>query len=178
MDILAELRKMVSEADQELPFERNNVRYMLDFQVIPGIIADDGQTFILNLLAFEELFICDLFNRYYDQMNPTYFPENPKKFEIDEFTISTREYGGRNRITYVSLPSEFDGSILICRGYAFAYEKYGMRIDNIRYFTIEQSTVGTSCIGSMSNDGIHSNYGSQGKTINETIEKIAAIAFE
>lgn len=138
------------------PYAINNARYQLDFVQMP---QNANPQFIQNCLTQKERFLCEIFNSYYSGINPLFYPDHPKSFREDEFTLTNTQISATGFILYITLPVEHDGSLIYCSAYAFSYERTLLDIKNVRFFTIEQSDMGTACIGSITANGGHINYG-------------------
>lgn len=135
----------------------NNVRFQLDFGMIPKIFYRDPVDFILRTRRVKGEFLCALFNRYYETLNPMYFPENPKQFSPGDFTV--REDRG---MLLIGLPHEHEGSLEYCTQYIILWKKGLFGPKNARLFALERGLGGIMTLGAMEPDGTHTTLGSAG----------------
>lgn len=131
-------------------------RYMLDFKLMPETMQNQAETFIKTCLAHKGEYMAHLFNSYFHNMckdtSITYRPQ--------DFNVSDNKMSGSDRILYIELPDQRYDSTVWCTAYAVAYSKsFFGAIRNVRFFTVEGSLFGTTCIGSMNAEGEHVNYG-------------------
>lgn len=150
----------------------NNVRFQLDFGMIPKIFYKDPIDFVLRTRRVKSDFICALWNRYYETLNPMYFPENPKQFTPRDFTIRDGA-AGKLHYYHITLPKDHEGSLEYCTAYFVVWQKGFFGMKNIRLFGLERNLGGTMTIGGMEPDGSHSTLGIAG-TEEENISLIAA----
>lgn len=136
----------------------NNVRFQLDFGMIPKIFYRDPIDFVLRTRRVKGDYICALFNRYYETLNPMYFPETPKSFAPSDFTVRESVSGGQHFLI-ISLPEEHEGSLEYCTEFIIAYRKGIFGMKNPRLFALERNLGGTMTIGAMEPDGSHSTLG-------------------
>ena len=150
----------------------NNVRFQLDFGMIPKIFYKDPIDFVLRTRRVKGDYICALWNRYYETLNPMYFPENPKSFTSGDFTV--REAAkGKLRFFLITLPEDYEGSLEYCKAYFIVWQKGILGIKNPRLYGLERNLGGTLTIGAMEPDGTHTTLGKAG-TEEENLSLIAA----
>lgn len=154
----------------------NNVRFQLDFGMIPKIFYKDPIDFVLRTRRVKGEYICALFNRYYETLNPMYFPENPKQFAPREFPVREAALG-KGYFIFIGLPKEHEGSLEYCTKFIIACQKGLVTIKNPRLFAVERNLGGILTIGAMEPDGTHTTLGSAG-TEEENLARIAAHAFQ
>lgn len=154
----------------------NNVRFQLDFGMIPKIFYKDPLDFVLRSRRVKEEFICALFNRYYETLNPMYFPENPKHFSPADFAF--RELTGEKGTHYqiITLPREHEGSLEYCTQFIIVWKKAMFKKTLYRLYAIERTPLGLLSLGAMEPDGTHTTLGAAG-TEEENLSRIAAHAF-
>lgn len=142
MDVMDKLREMMDESNKFLPYVPNHVRQDLDFTIVPEMVYNNGQVFIENCLNWKEEFICDLFNQYYEKMNPIYYKDDPKLFSVNDFYVGHREINPGHHYVIVSLPDEFMGSREFCRAYVITYTEKQDKQENIQFFAVADSSYG------------------------------------
>lgn len=156
--------------------EKNNVRYELDFRLMPFFAENDGVDFINLLLKIREKVLCDLFNSFYDEFgNKTFFKESPKHFTENQFTITEKDFDDEIKIVHISLSDEHEGSDIYCTAYVFACYMENGEINSCSMFTVEKSTGDVTFICKM-NKGIHSNFGFGTGSIDGDIMRIKELA--
>lgn len=153
----------------------NNVRYQLDYGMIPKIFYRDPVDFTLRSRRVKGDYICALFNRYYEMVNPIFFPDRPKKFIPGDFTVTETE-AGKGRLLCITLPREHEGSLEYCTAYVIAFGRGLFGVKNPRLYAIERNLGGVMTIGAMEPDGTHTDQGPAG-TEAENLTRIAGIAF-
>lgn len=158
--------------------ELNNARYQLDTAIIPIIFYKDPSDFVIRCLRQKDGYLCALFNRYYDFVNPVFFIENHKHFEISDFSQTEHDLGGKQQLLYIHLPTEHQGSLNYCTAYVFTYEKKFFGPKNVRFFTIEHQFGGGEVIGSVDAEGNHVSCGPSSGDKAEDIARIQKIAFQ
>lgn len=139
----------------------NNVRFQLDFGMIPKIFYKDPIDFILRSRRVKGAFICALFNRYYEVLNPMYFPDRPKHFAPTDFTVREKTAHKLQFMT-ISLPAEHEGSLEFCRSYIIAWQKGIFSMKNPRLYAVERTPLGLMSLGAMEPDGTHTTLGQAG----------------
>jgi hypothetical protein len=154
----------------------NNVRFQLDFGMIPKIFYKDPTDFLLRTRRVKEDYICALFNRYCETLNPMYFPENPKSFTPRDFSVQESTAGKLHFIT-ITLPSDHEGSLEYCVEYIIAYQKGIFGAKNPRLYALERNLGGILTIGAMEPDGSHSTLGRAG-TEEENLRMVAKAILE
>ena len=139
----------------------NNVRFQLDFGMIPKIFYKDPLDFVLRTRRVKGDFICALWNRYFETLNPMYFPESPKHFTPGDFQV--RESSAEKlQFFHITLPTDHEGSLEYCVAYIIAYRKglFGMKAP--RLYALERNLGGVVTIGAMEPDGTHTTLGRAG----------------
>ena len=152
----------------------NNVRFQLDFGMIPKIFYKDPLDFVLRTGRVKGEYICALWNRYFETLNPMYFPENPKHFSPADFCV--RE-GAVDKLRFyrITLPGDHEGSLEYCVEYIIAFRKGLFGRKNIRLYALERNLGGVMTIGAMEPDGTHTTLGRAG-TEDEDLALIQAHA--
>lgn len=146
----------------------DNARYMLDFQLIPDMIRTTGRDFVSKCLMYREDLICLFFNHILHEMaGQAGRPYTREQFRVTEHTVSDQD-----RILYIELPPAADSSAVYCTAYAVAYSDTPLGVQDVRFYSIEKSTRGTTCIGTMDADGNHINYGRAYPTPEQNIRVI------
>ncbi len=154
----------------------NNVRFQLDFGMIPKIFYRDPIDFLLRTRRVKGEYICALWNRYFETLNPMYFPENPKHFSPDDFTV--RETSGKGRsFLMITLPKDHEGSLEYCVEYIIAGKKGIFGMKSPRLYALERNLGGVMTIGAMNPDGTHTTLG-HARTEEENLTLITGHAFE
>jgi hypothetical protein len=154
----------------------NNVRFQLDFGMIPKIFYKDPIDFVLRTRRVKSDYICALFNRYYDTLNPMYFPENPKHFTPENFCVR-ESVVGKLQLIIITLPQDHEGSLEYCLEHIIAYRKGIFGPKKARLFALERNLGGVLTIGAMNPDGTHTTLFRAG-TEEENLALIAKAAAE
>lgn len=157
--------------------KRAPVRHQLDFTVMPQLFYRDKEAFLKSALNKKETFFCDLFTQHYTWANPIYYPDSPRSFRESDFSLYLHSLPGGKNILYISLPEEHEGSTVFCTAYALTYQKGFLSHKNIRFFTVEESIMGTTCIGQVPAEGGHINCGPTAGTMDGDLELLEKIAF-
>ena len=177
MDVIDKLRELMEESDKTLPYVPNRVREDLDFTIIPDMVYANGPMFVENCLNWKEEFICDLFNQYYEKMNPIYYRDDPKTFRASDFNVGHREFSPGNHCIIVSLPDEFMGSREFCRVYVITYLEQQGKKEKIQLFAIADSSYGWLRIYQIAENGNKTILGHPTGKMSEDIELIIKAAF-
>ena len=177
MDVLDKLRELMEESDKSLPYIPDHVRQNLDFTIVPEMVYNNGQAFIENCLNWKEEFICDLFNQYYEKMNPIYYRDDPKLFTVNDFYVGHREISSGNNYVVVSLPDEFMGSREFCRAYVITYTECQGKKERIQFFAIADSAYRWLRIYRITENGDQIILGHPTGKMSEDIELIIQVAF-
>lgn len=154
----------------------NNVRFQLDFGMIPKIFYKDPVDFALRTRRVRGEYICALFNRYYETLNPMYFPENPKQFTPGEFPVRETAQG-KLHFFIIGLPREHEGSLEYCTDFLIGYQKGLFGMKSPRLYAIERNLGGVFTVGAMEPDGTHTTLGKAG-TEEDNLALIAAHALQ
>ncbi len=154
----------------------NNVRFQLDFGMIPKIFYKDPMDFALRTRRVKGEYICALWNRYFETLNPMYFPENPKSFTPEQFIV--RETTA-DKLHYflISLPEDHEGSLEYCTSLFVAYQRGIFGLKKPKLYALERNLGGIMTVGAMEPDGTHTTLGSAG-TEEEHLKLIAAHYFQ
>ncbi len=150
----------------------NNVRFQLDFGMIPKIFYKDPIDFLVRTRRVKGEYICALWNRYYETLNPMYFPENPKHFSPKDFSLR-ETVSGKGYYLTITLPGDHEGSLEYCTEYIIACRKGLFSLKAPRLFAVERNLGGVMTIGAMEPDGTHTTLGRAG-TGEENFAMIAA----
>ena len=147
---------------------KNNTRHTMDFQVMPDLIGKSGSTFVKRCLKEKERHICEIYNYFFQKV----FKNFQITYNEKDFCISDHKMSGHQRILYISLPPKHDDSTVFCTAYAVFYEKNLFGIGNTQFYTVEASVFNTTCIGTMSPDGTHLNFGEAYPTREQNLQAI------
>lgn len=150
----------------------NNVRFQLDFGMIPKIFYRDPVDFVLRTRRVKAEFICALWNRYYETLNPMYFPENPKHFTPGDFSLR-EAVRGKLHFLIITLPRDHEGSLEYCTEYCIAYRKGPFGMKKPRLYALERNLGGFLTLGATEPDGTHTTLGPAG-TEEENLALISA----
>lgn len=153
----------------------NNVRFQLDFGMIPKIFYKDPVDFVVRTRRVKGEFICALYNRYYEVLNPMYFPENPKCFTPGDFTVGECVLG-KAHFFIIGLPREHEGSLEYCTQFIVAWRNGVFGMKEPRLYAVERTPLGLLTVGAMEPDGTHTTLGEAG-TEEENLALIAKAAF-
>ncbi|MDE6426837.1 MAG: hypothetical protein K2K89_12000 [Ruminococcus sp.] len=152
--------------------EKNNVRYQLDFILIPLFADNQGVDFVNSILESRGSILCNIFNSFYDEAgNNTFFKDNPKHFTDDQFIITEKDFDDEMKIIHISLPDEHEGSEVYCKAYIFACYMKDNKMDSCSMFTVEKSMVDATFICKMTN-GQHMNFGFGTGSVDGDIQRI------
>lgn len=154
----------------------NNVRFQLDFGMIPKIFYKDPVDFIVRSRRVKGEFICALYNRYYEVLNPMYFPDRPKHFVPGDFTVEEKA-AHKLQFMRITLPSEHEGSLEFCTEYIIAWQKGFLGMKKPQLYAVERTPLGLRQLGAMHPDGTHSSLGQAGMA-EENLAAIANAAFD
>ena len=155
----------------------NNVRFQLDFGMIPKIFYKDPVDFVVRSRRVKGEFICALFSRYYEMLNPMYFPENPKSFSPSDFTVREISQGKGQYFMVIDLPSEHEGSLEYCTQFIAAWQKGIFGMKKPRLFALERTPLGIMTVGVMEPEGTYTTLGDAGSEA-ENLALIAQVAFQ
>ena len=156
----------------------NDVRYALDFRLIPELFYEEPGQFLKALEVGKEDFFAGLFNDFYAYANETVFADDPKMFAPDQFNVEKYMITASKFLYCVELPEEHEGSMVYCNAYFFVYDVGFLRPACFKFLTMETSIANTHAIGGMSEDlSTHINYGQPCSTLEETINKVLEICF-
>ena len=166
--------------------EAADIRYIIDFRFMPEIIANQGEDFIKNCLARKEECMCCLFvNLYGKMLRGVSYDSSIKGFKPNQFGVTHKIAENGWEVLYITLPEDPFGAQMYCTAYAVAFRrsrgnsfvfwKKNEKISDICFFTVEKSIFGTDCIGSMTTEGDHLNYGSSTGSAEGDIKRILEI---
>lgn len=150
--------------------EQNNIRYHVDFDLVPSIYHKNPGEFALSFSANAEEMLANIYTYIYSHIKPDHFWQRRPKFSKTDFQVLRKKYPDGLSITYVLLPPLTDQSLVYCTAYAVTIWK-----NEAHFYTIEQSVTGTSCIGSVAKDGTHINYGSKALSVEENLAFIHSL---
>ncbi len=152
--------------------EKNNVRYKLDFRVIPSMFESKGTEFINMLRESRGSILCNVFNLFYDDFgNSTFFKDNPKHFTENQFVFTEKDFGNNLKIIHISLPEEHEGSDIYCTAYIFSCRMQNNKVQSCSMYTVEKSMGDMAFIGTMTNTG-HLNFGFSTGSVDGDIQRI------
>lgn len=153
----------------------NGVRYNLEFRILPAYVQRDPGAFLEQCLKNPPKYFFELFHTYYKTIpdQASILPEL-KAFTRKDFSSEEWIYSDGTHILYIQLPQIRGGAHVYCTAYAFAFDSIRSR-DSIRFFTVEESVFGTSCIGTMTDQGGHLNLGDGGADQDENIRELYRI---
>ena len=168
----------MSETTIQIPAGKlNNARYELDLYMIPKIFHKDPADFIVRCQRTKGGYLSALFNKYYDIANSVFFFNNPKHFQESDFTITEATPVKGQHVLCLTLPSEHEGSLVYCTGFAIAYEKKLFAVKNPRFFLIERQLGGVFRIGSVDAEGSYTDLCASSGNPVEDIPRIHSLAF-
>lgn len=173
MDQMDELKRMLQEAEGELPFRPNSLRKELDFQIMPHLLYANPAAFLHNCLQDREQFLCDLFCRYYSQR----IPQEPKTFHRKAFSVHRKPLGDNRELLYIGLPEEFAESMEFCRAYVLTWQWEADRMVHVRFHTIEDSMYGWKNLGYISPEGEHIRFAHPTGDLPRDLNTICSHAF-
>lgn len=151
----------------------NNARYILDFQIMPQLLADVGSDYVKNCLIEKNRFVFRVFDTFLAKLNDqAHSGHTPDQFEVSQYTLSSSQ-----KLLYIRLPDAADRSMLWCTAYCITFTQTGDDIRDVQFFTVEKSTRGTGCIGTMTTDGDHINYGIAHPSEEDNINAVFSVAF-
>ncbi|MDE6670610.1 MAG: hypothetical protein K2J36_09040 [Ruminococcus sp.] len=155
--------------------EKNNVRYELDFRLMPLMTENKGIEFINLIIVSRGSIICTIFNSFYDECgNSTFFKDNPKHFTEDQFVFTEKDFSNNLKIVHISLPEEHEGSDIYCTAYIFACHMEDNIATSCSMYTVEKSMGDMAFIGKMTDTG-HLNFGISTDSADGDIERIREI---
>lgn len=165
----------ISEENKKTEVRFDNNRYDLDFKYLPQIFYGDKKGLIKSILTDGENKIYKIFDEYYQKIKNRIKKE--QVFKRSDFKVTDFAVTKTNHVLYVDLPKDLEKSRSYCSAYAFTYSKTLFGMKNIRFFTVEYEFEGTSCIGSIEEDGSHSNYGDASEDIQVNVNRISRVVF-
>lgn len=151
----------------------NGIRFQLDFGMIPKIFYRDPADFATRCRRVKGDYLCALVNRYYDMVNPVYFPDSPRQVRPEEFGFSVRKVPG-GEILRIVLPPDRDGSLVYCTEYFITCPGGLFSRKKPRLYALERNLGGVMTLGAMEPDGTHTDLCPAG-TPEENLAKIAAV---
>lgn len=152
----------------------NDLRYYLDFIVMPTIIHNSQGKSVEFFLKGAGAAFASIYNKVYDENGCG------KPFGWLDF-LCRHIQDGENGMIYVTLPDTPKDASMICTHMAITYRITNNTIGAARVFNIEKSAFGSTAIGEMVIDGVgmhsHVNYGFAADTDDENIERIQHLSF-
>lgn len=156
--------------------EKNNVRYELDFRLMPLLAENEGVDFINLILVSDGSVLCDVFNSFYDEFgNTSFFKDSPKHFTENQFTITEKDFDDEIKIVHISLPDEHEGSDIYCTAYVFVCYMENGEINSCSMYTVEKGIDDVTFICKM-NKGAHMNFGFGTGSVDGDIQRIRNLA--
>ncbi|MDE5557250.1 MAG: hypothetical protein K2J32_06085 [Ruminococcus sp.] len=156
--------------------EKNNVRYELDFVLMPLLAENEGVEFANGLLESRGSILCNIFNSFYDEFgNASSFKDCPKHFTENQFIFTEKDFDNNLKIIHISLPDEHEGSDIYCTAYIFACYMEDSKINSCSMFTVEKSIDDVAFIGKMTNRQ-HMNFGLSTGSVDGDIQRIRELA--
>ena len=152
--------------------KKNNVRYRLDFKLMPSMVENHGLNFINKVLKQRGNAICKIFNSFYDEFgNHLFFIDNPKHFTEDQFVYTEKDFNSNLKIIHISLPEEHEGSDMYCIAYIFVCRMQNGKVQTCSMYTVEKSFSDLAFICSMTKKG-HMNFGPSTGSVDGDIQRI------
>lgn len=152
----------------------HELRYIVDFCVMPTLIHNGQCELIDFLLKGENAAFCALYNDAWS----TYASGKPF-YAMDFRCRHIRK--GNDAMLYVPLPNAPKTAPMACTHMAVTYQERQGKYENVRLFHLERSNRGTTAIGEMQvgDMGVqaHLNYGSIEKNEEQNINRIWRFAF-
>lgn len=141
------------------------IRHQIDFQLIPALYHKDPKAFAVTFaLAAGEL-LANIYTDVYKEIKPKHFWQKSRQFSKEDFKVRKELYPDGVHIIYVTLPPVDDGSHVYCTAYALVIGD-----NEAKFYTVEKSVFGTTCIGTVDENGHHINLGDAGSSTEENME--------
>ena len=167
----------MSETTIQIPGGKlNNARYDLDLYMIPKIFHQDPADFIVRCQRTKGGYLAALFNKYYSVVNSVFFFDNPKHFDGKDFAVTEAAPARGAHVLYLSLPSEHEGSLEYCVGFAITYEKKLFALKNPKFFAVVRRLGGVFRIGCVDAQGSFTDLDASTGTVEGDMEKIHSLA--
>jgi len=177
MDVMDELRQLIRDSRQNLPFKTNNIRCELDFKIVPATLFSDSKKFIDNCMEGREGFICELFNHCYQKTKRSE-DSDEVIFQKKDFALRVIEIADEKMLLYIGLPRDSAGCVEFCYAYIIAFRRKGDMIEDVKFFTLEDSMYAWKRIGTVSADGSHTHIGKPNGNLEDDLCIISGIAFQ
>lgn len=145
--------------------DKNSNLYLLHFQLIPALYHKDKDAFMIAFGLAPDEFLANIYTEVYQQIKPKRFWQRKKVYPKEEFKAYKKLYPDGIMVSYVTLPEMEDGSHVYCTAYALV-----MASEETSFYTIEKSVFGTTCIGTVDENGNHINLGHAGNSPEENME--------
>lgn len=150
--------------------ETRPIRYHIDFDIIPSLYHKDPESFAEAFAMGADELLAKIYTDVYKESDSNCSGETGRQFSKTDFRVFTKIYYFTPSIHYVTLPPSEDGSHVYCTAFALTVKK-----DKVNFYTIEKSVLGTTCIGTVDQNGHHVNFGPAGHSVAENIEIIRRI---
>lgn len=144
--------------------DKRQVRAEIDFRLIPKLFYMNKDAFSMTFLNAPQRFLAQIYNDFYKRVTSTFF-QRAKYFSEKDFSVEIKTFPSNIKIVYVSLPPIEDRSPVFCTAYALV-----VCHKDTSFYTIEDSVLGTTCIGTIDEDGNHINYGPAGSSPKENMD--------
>lgn len=152
--------------------------YDVEFNLIPVGFERYGNTILKQLEKGDASF-------FYRCMNlPSEHDSTLPHFEMDHFKVKRWAWTDMAGVITVEMPTLEKSEAVYCAAYAIVYIKAKQSVlqkilkkeqsCKCILFTVEESLMGTRCIGRMNNK-MHENYGVYGNTIEDAVEHLKKI---
>lgn len=152
----------------------DELRYMIDFDLIPRIIRNGQGKVVEFLLKDTDEAFCAFYNNFYRQQG------YGRPFKHTDFLYRHIKNGSEEMI-FVTLPETAAGMPMVCTHMAVTYYNKHGKYSDVRVFHIEKGFLGTTAIGEMQigKHGVqgHANYGDASDNDDDNIQKIRKLAF-
>lgn len=145
--------------------EKNTNLYVLHFQFIPSLFHKDKDAFMMAFGLAPDEFMAKVYTEVYQAVKPKHFWQRKKIYPKENFKPYKKLYPDGTMISYVALPEMKDDSHVYCKAYALV-----MTSDGRKFYTIEESVFGTTCIGTVDENGHHISFGKAGNSVEENME--------
>lgn len=152
----------------------NNMRYYVDFIVMPTLVHNGQGRVIEFLLKGAGAAFASMYNKAYSENGCG------RPFGFLDF-LCRHIQEGENGMLYVTMPDTPAGAPMSCTHMAITYRITNGIISCARVFHVEKSAFGSTAIGEINIDGSglhsHVNYGVASETDDENIERIQKLSF-
>ena len=145
--------------------EKHTALYLIHFHLIPDIYHKDKDAFMMAFGLAPDQFLANIYTEVWNKLTPKRFWQRKKVYSKDNFKAYKKLYPDGTMISYVTLPEMEDDSDVSCKAYALLMADKGSKL-----YTIEKNAFGTTCIGTVNENGDHINLGNAGSSVEENME--------